>query len=101
MTTNLFDEVPLPTIPAVAIRVLELLAQPDVSTVEIADIVQTDPAITARILRAANSPAYGGRKVDSVDRAIVWLGRFATTSLALTFSLARCAQEGGGLKRYF
>jgi len=101
MTANLFEEVPLPTIPAVAIRVLELLAKPDVSTAEIADVVQTDPAITARILRAANSPAYGGRKVDSVDRAIVWLGRFATKSLALTFSLARCTQEGGALKRYF
>ncbi|MCL4210618.1 MAG: HDOD domain-containing protein, partial [Phycisphaerales bacterium] len=45
----------LPTLPAVAWRVLELTRRPDVRLSEIADVVQNDPAITARILKTVNS----------------------------------------------
>jgi hypothetical protein len=39
----------LPTIPTVAIRLLEALSNPDVPTGDIIKLVQTDPAITAKL----------------------------------------------------
>ena len=92
----------LPTIPAVAIRLLEMLSDPGIPTSEIVTLVQADPAITAKILKAANSPFYsGGRKIDSLDRAVIWIGRHAVTCLALSFSLSENAHAGGPLKKYF
>jgi diguanylate cyclase (GGDEF)-like protein len=92
----------LPSIPAVALRLLGILSDPDAPTAEIVDLVQTDPAITAKILRAANSPFFGGgRNIDSLDRAVVWMGRHAITCMALSFSLSEKARDGGALNGYY
>jgi diguanylate cyclase (GGDEF)-like protein len=92
----------LPSIPRVAIRLLAILSDPEVPTGEIVKLIQADPAITAKILTAANSPLFGaGRCVDSLDRAVVRMGRNNISYLALSFSLSQTAREGGALNRYF
>ncbi|QDT56312.1 putative diguanylate cyclase YcdT [Caulifigura coniformis] len=79
----------LPSLPVVAIRLLEKFTDPNVALPEIVRIVQTDPAITAKLLRAVNSAQYGaGRPVSDLNRAVNLLGKKAVTSLVLCFSLS-------------
>src|SRR5690606_20466547 len=61
---------------------------------DVAEVMALDPAITAKVLRLANSPLYARRgKVSSIRDAVVVLGLNATISLALSFSLLKSWQE--------
>ena len=48
----------LPTIPAVATQVLQLLNNPDVNVDEVADLMLVDQVMTARVMKMVNSPVY-------------------------------------------
>lgn len=78
----------LPSLPAVAIRVLELTSDPDVKMDELAAEIQIDQGISAKILRTVNSSFYGLRKrCSSIEHALVMLGLGPVKSLVLGFSL--------------
>lgn len=80
----------LPTIPAVAMRVVELAARPDAGMPEVARLIGRDPALATKVLKVANSPLYGfRRKTQNLRLALNLLGLNAVISLALNFSLAR------------
>jgi len=92
----------LPTIPALAVQLLEAFSDPDSPISAIVDIVKKDPAITAKLLKAANSPRYGGNnKIETLDRAVVWLGKHTVSCLALSFTLVDSAQQTGAFGAYF
>ncbi|MFT5574945.1 MAG: HD-like signal output (HDOD) protein, partial [Bermanella sp.] len=48
----------LPTMPAVAARLIEMRDQPDVELEDILRLLSSDPAIASTIMRYVNSPAY-------------------------------------------
>lgn len=78
----------LPSIPDVALRVNKVAQDPDKGIPDIARIVQTDPALAARLVQVANSPLYRGQSaVGNVQNAITRLGLDATRSLVMSFSL--------------
>src|SRR3954466_896601 len=81
--------VALPTLPRVASRLLESIADPDAATSEeIGEVIALDPALTARTLRLANSDFYGfPRKVGTVDLAVVVLGTDTIRDLVLGASV--------------
>lgn len=84
----------LPSIPAVALEVLELCQDGDVSIAHVARVLSRDPALCAKVLKVANSPWYGVRsQITTVERAVTILGINATLSLALSFSLVRELQK--------
>ncbi|MFH5805120.1 HDOD domain-containing protein [Alienimonas sp. DA493] len=86
----------LPTLPAVAVQLLEESRKPDVDVGRIAELIASDPAMSARLLRAANSSFFGFRgEVASVSRAVALLGAGGVVSLALSFSLADDALKAG------
>jgi diguanylate cyclase (GGDEF)-like protein len=91
----------LPSPPAVASRIIELGQDPDVSIGEVAKTVSMDPALSAKILRIANSPLYGRRrKTDNLRQAFILLGLNGTMTMALSFSLVSSLsgqQRGDGL----
>ncbi|MBL4699070.1 MAG: HDOD domain-containing protein [Phycisphaerales bacterium] len=92
MDTKLLDDIlncpSLPSLPAVAIRVLELTSDPDVKMDELAKEIQFDQGIAAKILRTVNSSFYGLRKrCSSIEHALVMLGLNPVKSLVLGFSL--------------
>jgi HD-like signal output (HDOD) protein len=61
--------------PASAQRVIGLLTNPDVAATKVRMALEGDPAITAGLLRVANSAAYAPRSpISSVEDAIVRLG---------------------------
>lgn len=79
----------LPSPPVVAARILDLSQDPDVDFGKVVDVVSMDPALTAKILRIANSPIYATRrKTENLRQAIMLLGLNGTLTMALSFSLA-------------
>ncbi|HYW77307.1 MAG TPA: GGDEF domain-containing protein [Gammaproteobacteria bacterium] len=79
----------LPSPPTLATRLLELCESRDVDMDEVSALIRHDPALTARLLRAANSPVYGyRRRATTLKDALLFLGVNGAVSLALTFTLA-------------
>ncbi len=80
----------LPPFPGVALKLLNLLDEDDVSMKTVSDLIRADPAISAEILRVSNSAMYGvSREIDNVAHALVVLGTETVKRLALTISLGR------------
>lgn len=78
----------LPSLPAIAIQVLELTQKPEVDIVEIARIISKDPALSSKILRTVNSSFYGrSHNVSTISHALVILGLQSVKTLVLGFSL--------------
>src|SRR5271170_835549 len=78
----------LPSLPAIAVRVLELCQRSNLDLSEIARVVAQDPALCAKILRTVNSAFYGnGHPVSTLDNALVILGLRSVKTLILSFSL--------------
>ena len=78
----------LPSLPAVAAEVLELTGNPDVRINDLAEVIQRDQALSAKILRTVNSSFYGLReRCSSIQKALVPLGLGPVKSLVLGFSL--------------
>ena len=86
----------LPTLPAVAMRVLELAAIPEVSLSQIAAVIENDPAIASKVLRTINSSFYSlSRRCGSIQQALAFLGLQSVKALVLGFSLSRSINGGG------
>ncbi len=78
----------LPTLPAIAVEVLRLTSEPDVPIKKIADVVQNDQAIGAKILKTVNSSYYGlSTPCPTIARAMSYMGLNTVKSLVLGFSL--------------
>jgi len=66
----------IPAFPAVALKVMELIDDPDFSLMDLADIIKYDQAISANILRICNSAYFGLRyKVETIRDAVMRLGQ--------------------------
>jgi diguanylate cyclase (GGDEF)-like protein len=87
----------LPSLPAVALRIVELGQQPDVHVDAVTRAVSLDPALVTKVLRVANSPVYARqRRTQNLRQAILMLGLNGTLTLALTFSLASALRRASG-----
>ena len=93
LETQLLNCRNLPSPPGVALRIIELAQDPDVVMATAADTIGLDAALSARMLRIANSPLYASRRrVENLSQALTVLGLNATLTLALGFSLAQCGE---------
>ncbi len=85
----------LPAMPAVALELLQTLSGGDPDVDALASRIARDQAITARVLRVANSPFYGLQmRVGSIHDAIVVLGFSAVRSLVLTSAVVTTLPAG-------
>ncbi len=93
----------VPTLPEVAVRVIQLVGDPNSSLTDFANVIKTDQALTGRLLRTANSAYYAQRApVTQLHRAMVLLGIERIKAMALGFHLSQAALEddgGTGTKR--
>ena len=80
----------LPSMPAVAIRILEAVKKDDSSFDELAKIISSDPALTVRMLKIANSSFYTlPQKVVTIEKAIAILGVNTLKNIALSFVISK------------
>ncbi len=87
----------LPSLPTVALEVIDLVQQPDVNIKQIANTIQNDPALSGKILKTVNSSFYGqSYAVSTITHALVVLGLNSVKTLALGFSLVGNLRESGG-----
>ncbi len=74
----------LPPLPVVAAKVMRMVDDPMMDINALQDVIMTDQALTAQILKMANSAYYGmNRNVETVAEALVTLGSGAVRTLAL------------------
>jgi len=85
----------LPTLPTVITQMIGLIENPGTSAKEVSQLISTDQALTAKILKLANSAFYGfPRGISTVNQAVVVLGFETVKSLGLSISvLERFAVE--------
>lgn len=80
----------LPPFSPVAIRLLLMLRRDDVSYREVIEVLKTDAAFSAELLRLANSAAMGCRfPTDSILQALTLLGIPIVSSLTVTLALSK------------
>ncbi len=80
--------VKLATLPEVFIKINEMVDDPSSSASDIGRFISQDPALTARLLKIANSPLYGfPSKIDTVSRAITIIGTRGLRDLILATSV--------------
>ena len=78
------------TLPALHSHVRDVVDDPNSSMEKLADILKLDPAISARLLRIANSSFYGGSKqVDTISRAVNLIGVQAVRDLVTATTIGR------------
>ena len=78
----------LPSVPAVASSVLKVAGDPNSSADDLKAVVNRDPALSARILKVANSSLYSfSRKIETVQHAIALLGFRTVTNISMATSL--------------
>lgn len=86
----------LPSLPAVAVEVIELTRDPEVKLERLAETIQNDQGLASKVLRTVNSSYYGLRqKCATIRQALVVLGLSAVKSLALGFSLVSSVDRSG------
>ena len=80
----------LPTLPVVVPKILKLVENDRTSATDLTDVISKDPALTAKILKAANSAYYGfSQEINSLDHAVALLGLNMVKSLALSIGVVR------------
>jgi diguanylate cyclase (GGDEF)-like protein len=90
---ELFKDMPrkigkLPTLPGVAIRILQAMRREAPNLKEIAEIISSDAPLSAKVLQMVNSSFYAlAHEITSVHQAMMYLGLNAVKNIALSFSL--------------
>jgi HD-like signal output (HDOD) protein len=87
------DRLPLPTLPEVAIKVRETVDDDNSTIRDIAAIIETDAALSARIIQVANSALYRGiSSADNVHTAVTRMGLITVRNLATSLVMKQLFQ---------
>ena len=96
----------LPTLPAVALRLLQLTADERSSAHDVVHLLCCDQSLTAKILSVAGSAAVGAREpVTTLEKAVPLLGFSGVRSVVLAtgvfdcFGRARAGRSGAAFDR--
>lgn len=88
----------LPTLPEVALRVRDAVESEKSSAGQVADIVATDAALSARLLQVVNSPLYRGRNpIDNLQLGVARLGTKLVRSLVVSLIMQQIFQATSDL----
>ncbi len=80
----------LPSLPAAYFRVCALVNDPQATLQQVVDVIEADPPMAARTLAVVNSVFYAlPHRVETIRRALSYLGMRQVYDIALATSLAR------------
>jgi HD-like signal output (HDOD) protein len=84
-------KVDLPSFPEIAVRVRRILSDPKSSVDQVVRVVGSEPALTARLLRIANSASLNrsGKPVNDLRTAINRIGHNMVRSASISFAMAQ------------
>ena len=92
------DALELPSLPEVAIRIGRAMEDDISDAATIAEMIQTDPQITAKLIKASNSAMYGRRsEVETCAGAVIRLGTDVTHKLVLSFAMKELFKSDSSL----
>lgn len=78
-------------------EVLRICDDPSSSLAELGNVIMRDVALSARVLKVANSPYYGTlQEIASIRQAVLTLGAARVKSLSLSLSLYELSNKIGG-----
>jgi len=84
----------LPTPKGVALSIMQMCNNEDISIHEITKLIQTDPTLSYRLIHRANLTRSSSRQIVSVSDAVLLLGIKSVKQLAMSFSLIDQYQQG-------
>jgi diguanylate cyclase (GGDEF)-like protein len=104
--TRIKAQIDFPSPSKVAVEVISLARNPNVQITKVAEAISRDPAMTAKVLRIANSAFYAQRRPsENIRQALVIIGLNAALTLALSFSLVSswraCKPNGLDYRRFW
>ena len=77
-----------PSMPEIALRVRKLLNDPDVTSGRIAQIINSDPVLGSRVIRATNGPMCRGRhNIYDLKGAVTRLGLAGVRSIVMSYAV--------------
>lgn len=77
----------LPPVSQAALKLVSLLEQASISNEDIEQVIKCDNVLTAKLLRACNSPYFGlAEPVSTVDQAVLLLGHEQILHIVLTLA---------------
>lgn len=80
----------LPALPQAGLKLMRLMEDPDGNAHDVVKVVETDPTLSAKLLRICNSAAFGVRqRVNSVEQAVFVRGFAEVQRLAVALSFGR------------
>ncbi|MCG8672269.1 MAG: HDOD domain-containing protein [Pseudomonadales bacterium] len=92
------DEMVLPTLPEVALTARDTAEDPNASAADLAKVINNDAAMTARIIKVANSPIMrGSKEVNDVQMAIARLGMACISNLVTGLAMEQMFQATSDL----
>ncbi len=78
----------LPTLPDILALIASIVNDPKSSATELATVISSDASLSAKMLKVANSAAYGFiREISDIQQAVTLLGFRETQRLALSVSV--------------
>jgi putative nucleotidyltransferase with HDIG domain len=79
-----------PTLPTIYSSLLDLLSNPRTTVNDLADVILTDPASSAKILKTVNSSIYGLQvRVETISQAIFHVGFNEVKNLVMALSVIK------------
>ncbi|WP_185231451.1 HDOD domain-containing protein [Teredinibacter franksiae] len=92
------DKLILPTLPEIALRVREVADDPDASIRQLGNAISSDAALTARVIKIANSPLFRARReIEDLNMALSRLGMQYTCNLATGLAMEQMFQATSDL----
>ncbi|MDO3384070.1 HDOD domain-containing protein [Gilvimarinus algae] len=92
------DKLVLPTLPEAALRVREVAEDPDANMDQLTAVIGNDAALSARIVRVANSPLLRANKaIEDLKTAVMRLGIEYTCNIATGLAMQQMFQATSDL----
>ncbi|RMG42976.1 MAG: HDOD domain-containing protein [Candidatus Dadabacteria bacterium] len=90
----------LPPMPNVASRAISMVENPDTTAQELSDLLSSDTALAARVLKIANSAMFARqREITTLNQAIMLIGFKALKGIIVAATLRQMNKRFGDLER--
>jgi len=81
--------------------IIEIINNPESTARHLKDLIETDPSLTAKVLKVSNSVYYGGRgRIGDIEQAVIWIGHDTLKEIALNQKVCELFQEEKKINGY-